>query len=123
MPSTARLWRSRSISSWATSLGAFVRFDAQSDEAAIDYDSFYSGGLDIRGNLWRRENDNIGLGIAYLNGGNLDNKSIRVAEAYYRCVVDDRLAITAEIQYMREEMPKGRSPRGFILGLRADASF
>jgi len=33
-------------------LGVWIRFGWQDDEAAIDYQDIYSGGLDISGNLW-----------------------------------------------------------------------
>lgn len=104
-------------------LGAFLRIDLQADKAIVDYEYNYTGGFDIRGTAWGRTRDNVGLGFGYFFGGNQDISSTRVAEAYYRFVLDDRFAITADLQYMRDEMRKGKSPRGFILGLRADASF
>ncbi|MGI9569939.1 MAG: carbohydrate porin, partial [Desulfobulbia bacterium] len=53
-------------------LGLFARFGWQKDDAAIDYGSFYSGGLDIKGSAWGGTGDNIGIGYAYLTGGNTD---------------------------------------------------
>lgn len=104
-------------------LGAFLRTDTQFDRAAVDFKYYYAGGLQIRGSPWGRENDNIGLGVAYLHGGNLDIKSTRLAEAYYRFVIRDRFALTADLQYMHDEKRIGEDPKGFILGLRADAYF
>jgi hypothetical protein len=104
-------------------LGAFLRIDAQSDQAAVDYDSYYAAGLDIRGRLWGRESDNIGLGLAHLNGGNLDLEQTRVAELYYRFVSHKQLALTADLQYMKDVKTSGKNPEGFIFGLRADLGF
>ena len=104
-------------------LGAFIRFGWQKDDAAADYDALYSGGLNILGTPWGREDDNIGLGYAYLNGGNLDVNNSHVGEAYYRAVIGEYFAVTADIQYMRDKNKEGDSPKGWIFGLRAAAEF
>jgi len=100
------------------SLGAFLRVGRQSDDTAITYRSIYSGGLDISGNLWGRARDNVGLGIGFLEGGNESIDYSRVAEAYYRMVLHEHLAVTADLQYMRDVQRDGSGPEGFILGLR-----
>jgi hypothetical protein len=100
------------------SLGAFLRVGRQSDDKAITYRSIYSGGLDISGNLWGRARDNVGLGIGFLEGGNESIDYSRVAEAYYRLVFKEHLAVTADLQYMRDVQRDGSGPEGFILGLR-----
>jgi hypothetical protein len=104
-------------------LGSFLRFGWQDDAAAVDYDALYSGGIDLSGRAWGRANDNIGLGYAYLDGGNLDLHHIHVTEFYYCFVVNDFLALTADIQYMKDEHKEEKSPKGWILGLRATAEF
>jgi hypothetical protein len=104
-------------------LGAFLRLDQQSDRAAIDYDSAYAAGLHIRGGLWGRERDNVGLGIGLLNGGNQEIKSTRVAEVYYRFVLREGLGLTADLQYMKDDKTAGKDPQGIIVGLRADVHF
>lgn len=38
----------------------------------------------------------------------------RVAEGYYRLNLDERTALTADIQYMHDEKRSGKDPRGFI---------
>jgi hypothetical protein len=76
-----------------------------------------------RGRLWGREKDNIGLGVVYLNGGNLDIESTRVAEGYYRLGIADRFGLTIDFQYMRDDKKSGTDPEGFIFGLRADLGF
>lgn len=104
-------------------LGGWVRFGGQTDKAAIDYQAVYSGGIDIKGGAWGRDGDNIGLGFAYLNGGNLDIDRSRVAEAYYRWQATAQLGLTADIQYQKDDYKTGRGPRAWTFSLRAVAEF
>jgi hypothetical protein len=106
-------------------IGAWIRFGWQDDQAAVDYEAVYSGGLDISGSLWRRENDNIGLGYAYLSGGNLNIDETQVFEGYYRLVLNEYLALTADVQYMKDDYKESSAPesKGIILGFRATAEF
>ncbi|MCG6877602.1 MAG: carbohydrate porin [Deltaproteobacteria bacterium] len=104
-------------------LGAWVRFGFQDDEAAIDYKDIYTGGLNISGNLWGREQDNIGLGYGHLMGGNLDVDHTDVFEVYGRLVLNDIFAVAGDVQYMKDSMKTGESPSGWIFGLRATAEF
>ena len=105
--------------------GVWVRFGWQDDKAAVDYDAIYSGGIDLSGSLWKRENDNIGLGYGYLNGGNLDLDQTQVFEGYYRLVLNEFLAVTTDLQYMKDDYKDSSTPepKGVILGLRATAEF
>jgi hypothetical protein len=105
--------------------GGFLRFGWQDAFAAVDYDALYSGGINIIGSPWGRAADNIGLGLAYLNGGNAEVARSWVAEAYYRYVAGEHLALTADLQYMKDDYrdPAQDSPRGFIFALRATAGF
>jgi hypothetical protein len=43
---------------------------------------------------------NIGIGYAYLEGGNLDIESTQVVEAHYRLGVNEYLGGTADVRYM-----------------------
>jgi porin len=104
-------------------VGAFIRIGWQSDDAAIDYGSVYSGGIDLKGATWGRERDNIGLGYAYLTDGNGDLLRSQVMEGYYRFAVNQMISATGDIQYMMDDRVSGESPRGFILGLRFSATF
>ena len=93
----------------------------------MDYEAIYSGGLNIQGNAWRRPDDNIGIGYAYLEGGNTDVRYTNVFEADYRAPLNDYFAITADVQYMSDALaqidPSQRDPEGWIVGLRATAEF
>jgi len=104
-------------------LGAWIRFGWQDDEAAVNYEAIYSGGLDINGNLWGRDGDNIGIGYAHLRGGNLDVNHTDVFEIYGRFALNDIFAVTGDVQYMKDSMKAGDSPDGWIFGLRMTAEF
>lgn len=104
-------------------LGGWIRFGWQDDEAAIYCKSIYSGGLNISGNLWGRGYDNIGIGYAHVIGGNLDVDHTDVFEIYGRFALNDIFAVTGDVQYMKDSMKEGDSPKGWIFGLRMTAEF
>ncbi len=99
------------------------RFAWQNNDTAATYYALYSGGVNIVGSPWGRADDNIGIGYAYLDGGNQNLTFTQVAEAYYRFVFNDYLALTADVQYMHDKVRDGQSPKGVILGLRAVTEF
>ena len=103
--------------------GAWIRFGWTDDVALIDYDTLYSGGLNIIGKWYGRENDNIGIGYAYLNGQN-DIDYTQVAEIYWRVVFNDYLAATADLQYMKDKFTTDDDDvKGFIGGIRLTVEF
>ena len=104
-------------------LGAWLRLGFQDDDAAIDYKDVYTGGLNISGNLWGREQDNMGIGYGHLRDGNLDVDHTAVIEVYGRFVLNDIFAVTGDVQYMKDSMNVGDSPGGWVFGLRATAEF
>lgn len=104
-------------------MGGWIRFGWQTDDAAVEYEAIYSGGIDIKGVDWGRENDNIGLGFAYVNGGNLTIEKTQVAEAYYRWQLGEMFGLTADIQYQNDDYKVGQGPSGWIYSLRAVAEF
>ena len=95
----------------------------QDDEAAVNYERIWSGGIDINGGPWHRPDDNIGLGYAYLDGGNMDIDRSQVAEGYYRFAINRHLALSADVQYMKDDIQNQDGPEGFICGLRFTAEF
>jgi hypothetical protein len=103
--------------------GVWVRLGNQDDHAAIPCEKVYSGGIDINGRLWGRGDDNMGIGYAHLSGGNLDVDQMHVLEIYARFALSSTFALTADLQYMKDEMKQDDSPRGFIYGLRLTAEF
>lgn len=104
-------------------LGAWIRFEWQNDETAVNFTDVYTGGIDINGNLWDRACDNIGIGYGHLRGGNLDFDHTDVFEIYGRFAVNKIFAVTGDVQYMKDSMKTGSSPKGWIFGLRLTAEF
>jgi porin len=104
-------------------IGAWTRFGFQDDKAAVNYENIYSGGIDISGSLWGRQEDNMGIGYGYLDGGNQDIDKTQVAEAYVRFMLHKYFALTLDVQYMRDELKSGDGPKGFIYGVRMAAHF
>lgn len=103
--------------------GAWIRMGRQDDKAAINYQNLLSGGFNISGKLWGREDDNFGIGYAYLDGGNTDLESSQVAETYVRFVLNEYFALTADVQYMKDNYENADDPDGFIYGIRLTAEF
>ena len=104
-------------------VGLWLRIGTQDDSAAINYQNLYSGGINIGGTLWGRKDDNLGIGYAYLDGGNKDINSSQVAEAYARFVLNEYFALTLDVQYMKDKIDNEDDPSGFIGGLRMTAEF
>jgi len=104
-------------------IGGWVRFGWQAEEAAIDYHAVFTGGIDIKGAAWQRHGDNIGVGYAYLIGGNLAIERSNVAEVYYRWRLGEVLGLTADIQYQNDDYKVGQGPSGWTYSLRAVAGF
>ena len=104
-------------------IGAFTRVGWRLDNEQINYRAIYSGGIDIRGVTWNRLLDNIGIGLVYLDGGNRRIIRTRIAEAYYRMVINPYLALTTDIQYMRDEYFQIAGAEGVIYSFRATVNF
>ncbi len=105
--------------------GAWIRFGWQDNSARIDFDYLYSGGLNITGKWYGREADNIGIGCAYLDGDHdSDYDHIQVAEVYWRVVLNDYFAVTADLQYMKEKFDTSQDDiDGVIGGIRLTTEF
>jgi len=104
-------------------VGVFTRLGWRLDNEPINYRAIYAGGIDIRGTNWGRMLDNIGIALGYMDGGNSRIVWTRLAEAYYRMVINPKLAFTADIQYMRDQYYSIPVAEGFIYSLRATINF
>jgi porin len=104
-------------------VGIFIRFGWQDDAAAITYDALYSGGLSINGRLWGRSGDTIGIAYAHLNGGNGDVNASHAGEVYYRFAINEHLAVTGDIQLLRDKVMGGGGPKGAIFSIRGTKEF
>ena len=99
-------------------MGLFMRMGWRLDDEVINYRAIYSGGVDIRGATWGRVLDNIGIALAYLDGGDSTRISTRVAEFYYRLVLSPHIAFTADIQYMQDRYFSRPEAEGLVYSLR-----
>lgn len=105
-------------------IGVFARFSWQNDKAIITHDKVFSGGINISGKLWGRETDEIGLGVAYLDGadcGNIDNTN--AFETYAKFKISDFSDITFDVQYVNDNMKHEKNKDGFVYGIRVNAYF
>jgi hypothetical protein len=106
-------------------LGAWIRFGWSDDKAIVNFKDLYSGGIDISGKLWGREQDNIGIGYAHLSGGNQGIDRTQVAEGYVRFGLNEILALTLDVQYLDDKYKEGTGDDvdGWITGMRLTAEF
>ena len=103
--------------------GVFLRLGWQDDDAAITYATEFSGGVNISGSIWGREQDNIGIGVAYLDDGETEVDNTIVGEAYVRFGLTEMFAVTADIQYMEDEYDVGEDVDGWVGSIRITAEF
>lgn len=104
-------------------LGVWTRFSLADDKAFTTFKDVYSGGLNISGKLWGREQDNIGFAYAHLTGGNDLVDQGRVAEAYLRIASNEIFAFTVDVQYQKDDYKDGSDIDGFIYGARVMTEF
>lgn len=103
--------------------GVFARFSWQDDAAAVTHDALYSGGVNIKGNIWGRADDTIGIGYARLNGGNGAVSQSHVTEIYYRAALNRHWALTGDVQFIEDNLTAGGGPEGTIFSLRGTKEF
>ena len=105
-------------------VGVFARLSWQDDEAVIDHDNVYSAGVNINGKLWGRENDEIGVGYAYLDGAcTLDIDHTTAFETYAKFKLSAFSDVTLDMQYINDDMKESDDSDGMIYGIRMSAYF
>ncbi|MFH2043542.1 MAG: carbohydrate porin [Pseudomonadota bacterium] len=105
-------------------LGAWIRFGWSDDKAIVHFQDLYSGGINISGKLWNREQDNAGIGGAYLKGGNQEIENSKVVEAYLRIGLNEVFSTTLDLQYLKDNHKIGADDvKGWISGIRMTAEF
>jgi porin len=105
-------------------LGLFARFGWQDDQAAVDHDGLASIGVNLSGALWRRSQDQIGLGLAYLRGA--DHSGLdwtNALEGYVKFGLTAWANLSFDLQAMRDQMDAGPDPAALIYGTRFNLSF
>jgi porin len=108
---------------WGEQMGGFLRMGCQARSSRVNYQSFYSGGLNFPGATWGRKADTVGVACAYLHGGNTGVDHTHAVEAYYRCVITPGFALTGDIQYLYDARENAPRTRGVIGGIRAVVEF
>ncbi len=104
-------------------LGVFMRAAWELTKASGTYQSGYEAGLDVRGVAWGREADNIGIAYGHAHGGNSEIFQSDVVEGYYRFAASDTLAVTADLQWLKDSYRDAQDISGWIFGIRAVAEF
>jgi porin len=102
-------------------LGAFMRLTWTDHKDILTYRGIYTGGLQLGGGRWNRDADTVGLAYGYLDGANTGLRDTNVAELYYRAVLNDYFAVTADIQYMADAYTDDANVSGWIFGMRVVA--
>ena len=69
--------------------------------------------------------DNIGIGYAYLPGADdSEFDYTQLVEVYWRFVLNDYFAVTADLQYMKDGFDTDKNDiDGLILGVRGSVEF
>ena len=100
-------------------VGVFTRMGwPQIQNEPINYRAVYTG--DILCTSAGRMLDNIEIALGYMNGGNTIIIRTRLAEAYYRMVINPKLSFTADIQYMRDQYFSIPDAEGIIYSLKGN---
>jgi porin len=99
-------------------LGGFLRIEIQDDNAAINAESTWTAGLDLAGSAWGRARDNVGIGLGYVDGGNLDLRDGYGGELYYRHVLNEVWALSGSVQYGFNDLKGPDNAEVWTFGLR-----
>lgn len=111
---------------------AFLRWGMRDDKVYI-VDHAYSFGVLYGGDLWQRNQDALGFAANVAMVGNRAKDAVRsrgydasdevLMELFYRCQVNEYVALSPNVQFIRN--PGGKSGRSDItvLGLRARVDF
>ncbi len=106
------------------SIGLFARLGTQDDEVPVDHDEMISMGISVAGAAWNRPDDVVGVGIAFLDGAkNSGINDTKALEAYYRFVFSDYFDLTADLQWIEDDLRESKDPQGNIIGLRFNVNF
>ncbi len=106
--------------------GVFSRLSWGNDDPARAFDRYASAGFAFNGSSWGREHDVVGVGLGYLDGGNTFYDDAIVGEIYGSVELVDTIVLTADAQYVDENVIAGAPQRGvdgWILGLRVTMTF
>lgn len=96
-----------------------------SSRGELNFDRAFTLGGQLGGAGWGRENDRIGLAYGWLDstaaaGASADEQMV---ELYYAWQINDQLALTPDIQWIRNPAGDGAADDVTVWGLRAKAAF
>ncbi len=97
-------------------ISAWGRLGWTDRAAAVDYETIAQAGLQVDGALWHRAGDAIGVGYAWLNGGNTGIQSTHAIEAYLRMQLIESLSLSLDAQYIYDNRTDGADADGVVLG-------
>ncbi len=109
-------------------VGAFLRAGWQDDSAQVDWNRMLSFGLNLKGSVWGRKDDEVGVGYAYLKSpSKADLSSSQVFEGYvkfhlfsYKFLSSD---ITLDYQYVQDKERENGKKAANIYGVRFNIHF
>ena len=124
----------------ADGITAFARYSWRENDLAewnadddaweiIPFNQVYSVGLSIGGELWNRGNDGIGLAFGQtiltddFKGDNDRTSNEEYVEVYYRYAVFERLALTADFQWIGDPGGFKTNDDVYLFGLRSQIDF
>lgn len=104
-------------------LSGFIRTGWNTHTDTGDFKSFYSGGFSIKGNWWKRPEDNVAIAYGYLDGNTDEINNVQVAEAYYKFHINQYADLTFDVQYQTEDYKKEEDKRVTAYGVRLNVAF
>lgn len=111
-------------------LTAFVRAGWQ-DKDIYEIEAHYSGGLQLAGKFWNRDDDVVGLAYGFAkisdeykdaSAGNIDDDEQHL-EFYYRLVFNDHFALSADYQWIKNPAGNSDADNASVFGLRSQIDF
>jgi hypothetical protein len=107
--------------------GVFMRIGASNnDSKELVHDELYSAGLQINGRLVSVPELVMGFAYAYLDGAGYrenDIRHTRVFESYARYSVHDIGDISADVQWVSDNVIDADNPRQWVIGTRLNLYF
>jgi len=106
----------------------FVRYGA-STEGKVKFDQALTVGAQFGGSQWGRRGDTIGLAAGWLRSSSAyqadtgRTKTEEVVELYYRWRINEQVALTPDVQWVRNPAGDGEARTMWFAGLRAAVSF
>lgn len=99
----------------------FGRYGSAETSFGGSRDKFYSGGMQIRGNLVFNPEDSWGIGLALSELGSKEEE--RLLEGYYNLGLTEKLMLSFHLTRVSEDLPGAGTDTYIIPGIRLQAKF